>query len=350
MTTATATYDAVREYYGSVLRHSSHLKTDACCSPDEIPAHVKRIVRDIAPEVVGRFYGCGAPIPPAVEGCTVLDLGCGTGRDAFICAKLVGPRGRVIGIDMTEEQLRVAQAHEERQAARFGFAAPNTRFALGYMERLDEAGLEHESVDVVISNCVINLAPDKERVFREILRVLRPGGELLFADIFADRRLPPGLREDPVLLGECLAGAMYIEDFRRMLLSLGIRDHRVLARRNLSVASDDVRERVGTARFASLTIRAFKLDSLEDRCEDFGQIATYRGTIPQAPHALRLDDHHEFITAKPTPVCGNTAAMLSETRFSEHFDVRGDRTRHFGLFPCATQHAAQPPGEDGACC
>ncbi|MBI5863084.1 MAG: methyltransferase domain-containing protein, partial [Planctomycetes bacterium] len=330
--------------------HSSHLKTDACCSPSGMPAHLKAIVRTLAPEVVERFYGCGSPIPHAIEGCTVLDLGCGTGRDAYVCSKLVGSRGRVIGVDMTAEQLRIAAAHQARHASLFGHTTSNTRFVHGYMEELADAGIEDESIDVVISNCVINLAPDKERVLREILRVLKPGGELYFSDIFADRRLPAEWRDDPVLLGECLAGAMYVEDFRRLLLSNGIPDVRTVARRPLAIGNEEIRERVGLSGFSSITIRAFKVDCLEDRCEDYGQVATYRGTIPHAAHSFALDDHHEFVTGKPMLVCGNTAAMLGETRYAPHFVIQGDRSRHYGLFPCGATADTRPASSDGKCC
>lgn len=280
----------------------------------------------------------------------MLDLGCGAGRDAFICSKLVGAGGRVIGVDMTEEQLNVARAHEVRQAAAFGHREPNTRFLHGYLEDLSAVGVGDGTVDVVISNCVINLAPDKERVFREILRVLKPGGELLFSDIFADRRLPDPWRDDPLLLGECLGGAMYVEDLRRLMLSLGVPDYRVIARRPVSIDDDDVREKLGAACFTSLTIRAFKLDTLEDRCEDYGQVATYRGTIAQEPHSFVLDDHHEFITDKPTLVCGNTAAMLAETRYAAHFRVDGTRERHFGRFRCGPGAGGWAARTDRACC
>jgi SAM-dependent methyltransferase len=315
-----------------------------------MPAHLAAVLEQLAPEVVERFYGCGSPIPPAIEGCTVLDLGCGTGRDAFICAKLVGPHGRVIGIDMTAEQLAVARAYEQLQAPRFGYPAPNTRFIEGYLEEIEAAGIEDETLDVVISNCVINLAAKKERVFSEILRVLKSGGELLLSDIFADRRLPSEWREDQVLVGECLAGAMYVKDFRRLLESLGVPDYRVVARRRISIANEEVQGKVGATRFASLTIRVFKLDSLEDRCEDFGQVATYRGSIPHAPHSFALDDHHEFVTNKPMLVCGNTAAMLAQTRFAPHFRVQGNRTRHYGLFPSGAPSDDRPSATDGRCC
>ncbi len=137
-----------------------------------------------------KFYGCGLPIPVTVEGCTILDLGCGTGRDVYVCSKLVGEKGPLIGVDMTEEQLEIARRHREAQSIKFGYKEPNVTFFQGYIKDLASMGIGHSSIDIVISNCVINLSPDKESVFSEIFRVLKPGGELYFSDIFADRRLP----------------------------------------------------------------------------------------------------------------------------------------------------------------
>ena len=343
--------EAVRAYYGRVLQGTHDLKTSACCTTDDQPRYLRRILAEIDDEILSRFYGCGSPLPLALGGATVLDLGCGTGRDAYLAARLAGPEGRVIGVDMTPEQLAVARRHEAAQAARFGYDAPNTDFRHGYIEDLRTAGIEDDSVDVVISNCVINLSPDKPAVFSEIFRVLKPGGELLFADVFADRRLPAHLADDAELYGECLAGALYAEDFRRLLRGLGCLDYRIVRHRSVTLDDPDVAERVGTAQFFSTTIRAFKLPGLlEDRCEDYGQVATYRGTIPHAPHAFTLDDHHHFETGRPMLVCGNTAAMLEATRYAPHFTVSGDRSTHFGLFDCAPAPAAGADAAPGACC
>jgi len=330
ITTDSTDRERIREYYGRILSGSGDLRTDACCTAGGMPAHLAALAAELPDEVVTRFYGCGSPIPAAIEGCRVLDLGCGTGRDAFLCAGLAGEEGEVIGLDMTSEQIEVARRH----------ALPNTRFVHGYMEDLAEAGVEDDSVDVVISNCVLNLSPEKERVFSEIFRVLRPGGELLFSDVFADRRPPEEWREDPVLLGECLAGAMYVEDFRRLLDGLGVPDHRIVTGRPIAIENPEIEAKVGSVGFSSLTVRAFKLATIEDRCEDYGQVAVYRGTIPHEPNRFVFDDHHVFETDRPMTVCGNTAAMLRETRYGEHFEVRGDRSRHFGLFPCAAEPAA----------
>lgn len=333
MTTALSSHEHIQEYYGKILSDRSDLKTDACCLADAMPHHVRDILSQLDDEILEKFYGCGSPIPVAIDGCTILDLGCGTGRDAFTCAKLVGEDGRVIGVDMTAAQLDVALRHNDAQAQKFGFVEPNTTFKQGYIEDLKALDIPDASVDVVISNCVINLSPDKNSVFSEILRVLKPGGELYFSDIFADRRLPSVWRQDKVLTGECLAGAMYMEDFRRLMRNLGVSDVRVVSQRPLAIDNREIAIKIGHAGFASYTLRAFKIDSLEDRCEDYGQVAYYLGTIPHAPHEFVLDDHHSFVKGKPVLVCGNTAAMLQDTRFGSHFRIDGDRKTHFGLFP-----------------
>lgn len=347
-----AVTDGVREYYGKVLQNQRDLKTSACCSTESIPSAHREILAEIDDEVLEKFYGCGSPVPPLLEGCTVLDLGCGSGRDVFLVSKLVGPRGHVIGVDMTDEQLAVARRHLDEQTRRFGFDRPNVTLRQGYIEDLAAAGVEDNSVDVVISNCVVNLSPDKPSVLREIFRVLKPGGELYFSDVFAGRRVPEALREDPVLYGECLSGALYIEDFRRILSRVGCADYRVASRRRLTVDDPELEARVGGIDFYSMTVRAFKLDTLEDICEDYGQGAVYRGTIPDHPHRFSLDDHHEFITGKTMLVCGNTASMLSETRYANHFRVTGDRRAHFGAFDCAptTEKFGDNCSDGGACC
>jgi arsenite methyltransferase len=334
MQTARANISTIKDYYGKILGSKHDLQTNACCPPDAFPSHLGAILEQINPEIIEKFYGCGSPIPPALKDCAVLDLGCGTGRDVYMVSALVGQGGRVIGVDMTDEQLEVARKHLDFQTRKFGFSHPNVEFKQGYIEYLHEMGLGDNSVDVVISNCVINLSPDKEAVFAEIFRVLKPGGELYFSDIFAGCRMPEHLQADPVLLGECLSGAMYIEDFRRLLRHLGCSDYRVVAKRKVTVNNPVIEAKLGLVDLYSMTVRAFKLDALEDICEDYGQVATYLGTIPECPHQFELDDHHLFKTGKPMLVCGNTAAMVEESRFGKHFKVTGDRRTHFGPFPC----------------
>ncbi len=339
--------DLVKEYYGKVLSSKQDLKTTACCVPQTPSLKIQNLLSKIHPEVTSKFYGCGLPIPEALEGKTILDLGCGTGRDCFILAALAGPSGKVVGVDMTQEQLEVARKHISYHKDRFAMAA--LEFKLGFIEDLRSLDLADNSVDVVISNCVINLSPDKGRVFSEIFRVLKPGGELHFSDVYADRRLPKEFADDPILLGECLGGALYTEDLRRILYSVGCKDSRTLAKGEIFITQPEIKSKTGMARFFSITTSAFKLD-LEDRCEDYGQVATYLGTL--GPLNFELDDHHNFTKGKPMLVCSNTAKMLGKTRFAEHFRIEGNLSTHFGLFDCGPVAAANSSGSPGpaACC
>ena len=323
-------HDDVKDYYGEVLQSSNDLKTSACCPIDAMPEFLKPLLANIHDDVITRFYGCGSPIPFAIEGATVLDLGCGTGRDCYLLSQLVGPTGRVIGVDMTEAQLAVAKATRDWHMEKFGYAQANVEFQLGLIENLKT--IADNSIDLVVSNCVINLAADKHAVFKEIFRVLKPGGELYFSDVFADRRLNKAQQQDKVLLGECLGGAMYTEDFRRLLARLDVPDFRIQSKGLIELHDADIINMAGNTQFYSITVRAFKLN-LEDRCEDYGQVATYLGGIKHCGNAFVLDDHHRFEQHKPMLVCANTAAMLSETRYRQYFTV-SDAVQHFGLFDC----------------
>lgn len=336
--------DEVRRYYGEQLKTSADLQTNACCVGSAPAPWILALLREIHPEVLERFYGCGSPIPPALSGCTVLDLGCGSGRDVYLMAALAGANGRVIGLDMTAEQLAVARQHQAWHAERRGF--DNVEFVEGFIE--DLSFLPDASVDVITSNCVINLSPAKERVFAECLRVLKPGGELYFSDVFADRRIAPALQADPLLRGECLSGALYTEDFRRLMATLGVADWRVASRAPISIANPAIEAALAGIGFESITVRAFKLD-VEDRCEDHGQVAIYRGGIAQHEVIFELDDHHRFERDRPMLVCGNTADMVSLSRYARYFEVTGDKSRHFGLFDC-TSPAVAVAAAPGACC
>ena len=342
----------VKEYYGKQLKSKNDLVSSSCCCTDAPPAAIREILPLIADEILDRFYGCGSPLPPLLNGMTVLDLGCGTGRDVYIVSKLVGESGLVIGVDMTTEQIETAKKYQEEQRVRFGFKVSNVRFYQGYIEDLKSIGIEDQSIDVVISNCVINLSPAKEQVFKEIYRILKPGGELYFSDVFADRRIPEQLAADPVLRGECVSGALYTEDFRRIMAKCGWADFRYANIRGIDLQSEEMEAKIGFAAFSSRTVRAFKLDDIEDICEDYGQVALYDGSIPGNPHYFDLDDHHRFFTGKPMLVCGNTASMISKTRYGKAFKVIGDRSVHFGAFAgCGSDGVnSGDPTESSSCC
>jgi len=340
----------VKEYYGKQLKSKDDLKTSSCCCATIPTVEIKDTLPLIADEITSRFYGCGSPLPPMLEGMTVLDLGCGTGRDVYIASKLVGESGHVIGVDMTEEQIGVAIKYQDEQRERFGYKTSNVRFIQGYIEDLRSLGIEDRSVDVVISNCVLNLSPAKEQVFEEIYRILRPGGELYFSDVFADRRIPEHLATDPVLCGECLGGALYVEDFRRLMMKVGFTDFRYASICGIELNNKEIEDKLGIVNFTSRTVRAFKIDDLEDICEDYGQVAWYDGSINGHPHFFDLDDHHRFITNKPMLVCGNTASMVSDTRYGKAFRLSGDRSVHYGRFEGCASEDKVCVSKSGSCC
>lgn len=328
----TTIHDEVRAYYGRTLAGSDDLGTNAPhCEAVPPPKYVLDVMPLIADEIIARFYGCGSPIPPALAGCTVLDLGCGTGRDVYVLSKLVGETGHVIGVDMTPEQLEVAQRHQQEQAERFGHAASNVEFRLGYIEDLAAVGIEDESIDLVVSNCVVNLSPFKDLVMSEVYRVLKPGGELYFSDVYASRRLPRELRDDPILHSECLGGATYAEDFRQLMRRAGW-PHFVWTVDDPMQASDlAIETRVGFTSFRSRTIRAIKCEGLEETEEDYGQHATYLGGMAEMPRYFDFDSDLRFVKGKPRAISGNTARMLEASRYGKYFEVSPPRL-HRGAF------------------
>jgi SAM-dependent methyltransferase len=338
-----------------LLQSSKDLKTTACCDGGELPSHLQPLLAKVHPEVASKYYGCGIVVPAELGGLRVLDLGSGSGRDTYLLAQLVGASGEVVGVDMTDEQLATANAHLAWHQERFGYARSNVRFLKGYIERLDELGLEPESFDVIVSNCVINLSVDKPAVLRGALRLLKPGGELYFSDVYCDRRLPLSIKADPVLYGECLGGALYWNDFLPMAKAAGFLDPRLVTSRPIEITNEAVRRKLGTASFFSATYRMFKLDGLETACEDYGQAVVYRGSVAEQPDAFELDGHHLMERGKVFPVCGNSWRILADTRFARHFDFIGDFSTHYGIFPgCGTSipfaSAAAPKANGGGCC
>ena len=217
MTTETI-HETVRQHYADAAVRAS--QGSSCCSdPETIGANLySALERDELPDAaVLASLGCGNPTAVADlhPGERVLDLGSGGGIDVLLSAKRVGPTGRAFGVDMTDEMLALAQAN----AAQAG--ATNVEFLKGHIEALP---LPAESIDVVISNCVVNLAADKHAVFAEIARVLRPGGRIGISDIVAEDSLSPEQRAERGSFAGCIAGALSVSEFRDGLQAVGLTD------------------------------------------------------------------------------------------------------------------------------
>lgn len=329
--------DLVKEYYGRTLKSSDDLKTNACCTDIEYPPYLKAALANIHDEVMSRYYGCGICVPTQLEGLRVLDLGCGTGRDCYALAQLVGPKGSVVGIDMTKQQLDVAVKHRQWHMEKFGHAKSNVEFIESRIEDLPKLNFDEGFFDLVVSNCVINLLSDKSKLFGEVYRLLKPGGEMYFSDVYADRRVPRRLQQDPLLWGECLSGALYWNDFHNLAKKAGFGDPRVVESRPLSIEDEHIEHVLQGYAFFSATYRLWKLEGLESHCEDYGQAVRYKGTLQEQAQNFTLDDHHLFQKGKIVPVCGNTWRMLQETRYVPHFDFLGDFSTHYGIFEgCGT--------------
>jgi len=348
--------DQVKEYYGKELTGSEDLKTNACCTDASLPSHIKTALANVHDEVLSRYYGCGLIAPEHLTGCRILDLGSGSGRDAYVLSQIVGEQGEIVGVDMTPEQLDVAREYEEWHRERFGYAKSNVTFIEGELEKLDQLELEPHSFDVIVSNCVINLCSDKEAVMTAAKNLLKPGGEIYFSDVYSDRRVPQVLLEDPVLYGECLSGALYINDFESLVRKIGFTDPRITESRRLTIDNEEIEKLVGDIRFYSVTYRLFNIDGLEPNCEDYGQSVKYSGTVTTSPNNFILDNHHTINRGEIFPVCGNTYKMLNESRFASHFEFRGDFENHYGIFAgcgdllSATECCSDDDSIGGSCC
>jgi arsenite methyltransferase len=211
-------HDAVRGYYAQrAVSSTSCCGDDSCC---DNTLYTPELLAGLPEDVSSFTLGCGDPISMAglKPGETVLDLGSGGGLDCFLAAKKVGESGQVIGVDMTPEML------ERARAAAIKLDVKNVEFRQGMLEDLP---VEDATINVVISNCVINLSPDKPAVFREILRVLKPGGRLAVSDIVTDGPLPAAVRDNPEAWSACISGAIPEDEYAIQLEDAGFRNVKV---------------------------------------------------------------------------------------------------------------------------
>ncbi len=213
----TPIHDVVRKHYAERIKSSaSCCGTDSCCTP-ESNLYPVDLLTTVPTDVTSTSYGCGDPITLASlqAGQTVLDLGSGAGLDCLLASQKVGAEGHVIGVDMTPEMIERARANAKR------VNATNVEFRQGYLEDLP---VEADSVNVVISNCVINLSPDKAKVFAEIFRVLKPSGRLAVSDIVTDGELPEEVRTSLSAWAGCVAGAVEAKEYVAMMEAVGFKN------------------------------------------------------------------------------------------------------------------------------
>jgi len=341
---------AVKDRYSQAAQAR---EAQLCCPVDYDPQYLKVIPT----EVIERDYGCGDPSRHLQPGETVLDLGSGTGKICFIASQVVGPHGKVIGVDMTPEMLDLAKGAAPTVAERVGFG--NVEFRRGRiqdlaldLDRLDEElkarpvnsaegflelenltrelrraepMIQDESVDVVVSNCVLNLvaADQKERLFAEIHRVLRRGGRAVISDIVADEDVPDDMQKDPDLWSGCISGALTEEGFLRAFEDAGFYGIRVLERQT------EPWQTVRGIEFRSLTVEAFK--GKEGACFERNQAVVYRGPFKE----VLDDDGHRMERGRRYAVCDKTFQIYRQEPYHAHFD--------FGELPVAISLAEAEP-------
>ncbi|KAJ1720364.1 hypothetical protein LPJ53_005003 [Coemansia erecta] len=312
-------HSSVKNYYGKVLSSTKDLKTSACTTGSKPNAVLQSIISKIPSAVNDRFYGCGNPIPLGIQGKDILDLGSGSGRDCYIAAALTGPKGSVTGVDMTDEQLEVARTSVQEYAETLGYT-PKLHFLTGYIEMLGEAGVKDASIDVCISNCVVNLSPNKQMVLEGVYRALREGGEFYFSDVYADAQLPEDVRSHDVLLGECIGGALYSQEFEQMAEKVGFARPRVLAISHIEIHDAELKQLVGDVKFYSITYRLFKLPK-NDKVEG-PTTATYLGSIDGHAGEYVLDIDNRFETNVPMVVSSETAEAIAHSWISGFFTLK----------------------------
>jgi arsenite methyltransferase len=326
---------AVEERYAA----AAHRPEDALCCPVD---YDPRYLKVIPAEVIERDYGCGDPSRWVGEGETVLDLGSGTGKICFIASQVVGPKGRVIGIDMTDDMLEVARRNTPIVAGRIGYA--NVEFRKGRiqdlalnLELLDQrlrseplngadawlqaerltADLRQEqplvgdnSIDVVVSNCVLNLveAASKTRLFDEIFRVLRLGGRAVISDIVSDEPVPGELQRDPELWSGCISGALTETAFLEAFERAGFHGIELVKRDTPPWRT------VQGIEFRSVTVRAFK--GKQGPCFERKQAVIYKGPFREVVD----DDGHRLRRGVRHAVCDKTFQLYGKAPYRDHFE------------------------------
>ncbi|XP_074656449.1 arsenite methyltransferase-like [Tubulanus polymorphus] len=333
----------VREYYGKTLTTCADLRTNVCKTTcNKHPSHIDEALKLVHEDVSSRYFGCGSVFPDCLTGASVLDLGCGSGRDSYTLSKLVGESGCVTGVDMTDEMLQVANRYVSWHTEKYGYSKPNVRFLKGYIENLENAGVQPNSYDIIVSNCVVNLTADKKFVFKEAFRALKVGGELYFSDMYCDQEVPLHLSRNQLLWGEGLGGALYWKNMVEMVRECGFSCPRLVNASNVKIKDEEIQKMLGSAHYVSATYRLFKLP--RDRVKEC--VAVYNGKIEGSQKLFSMDHLTNFVAGEAREVDCELATILRLSRFRKYFQFSPST----GLMhePDPFKYVNRPP--TGSCC
>lgn len=293
-----------------------------------VTEEARRVLFNVSAEIKNTFNEYACQVPPLLKGCTVVNLCCGSGRDLFVLAQLVGPEGRVIGIEPNAQKLAIAEKYLAKEMRQFGFATANVELYNACPEQLDM--VEDDTADVVLSNCTFNASPDKFAYLHEVQRVLKDGGEFYFTDVFTDVRIPAALSGDMAKRAAYLGGAMYIGDFKRLCHMNDLADPRFLITNKTPLSAEEKQAFDGIA-FATITCRVMNSPVAEDVCEAFGETITYDGSLPDFPDYFLFDKDIKFPKGITCTVCSNVAAVAAYgSRYGVCLNYTGNEERHLG--------------------
>jgi arsenite methyltransferase len=293
-----------------------------CCPTSYDMGHLKTFIPE---EVLTISYGCGTPagLKTVQAGETVLDIGSGGGIDCFEASRLVGPTGRVIGIDMTDTMLEIARKHAAIVATNLGYPTSNVEFRKGLADAMP---VDDGTIDLIISNCVINLAPDKRKVFREMYRVAKPGGRFTISDIVSDQTVPQYLVHDTQKWGDCLSGALTLTDYMNDMTAAGFRAIHLVKSSPWRV--------IDGIHFLSVTLTGYKLPQTTTPPSIFH--ATLRGPFSR----VVVEGGTTYRRGIPQPITSEERLLLSAPPFTEHFlltakpvELDSDDPRWTAVFP-----------------
>jgi arsenite methyltransferase len=280
---------------------------------------VRGTMDQIHEEVTKRNYG-GFPYPEAIEDCRVLDLGSDKGGDAFVLSKLVGPKGKVVGVEPDQDKIDVANKYVDYHMKQFEYESPNVEFKKGDFDDLKAAGISDDYFDVVVSNFLMNLSDDRKKTLTEACRVLKNGGEIHFSDIYSDKEIPEKLQEDKQAM-ESLCGAVYWKDLYKISSELGCSRPLLVTSKSFPLADEKVKEIADGIDFVYATYRFFKIDQKAIDEAGKGAKVTYKGNIPDYQESFQLAKNIKFPTGTAIHVDANLAAILKTSRFAKYFDI-----------------------------